>query len=92
MSPLGLLILLVVAFVSGACGEMIAGSKLPGGWLGSIVAGLIGAWLGTSLFQAGPILGGIQVIPAIVGAALFVFILRLITRGVGRTDVTHRVH
>lgn len=78
MSLLGLLILLIVAAVAGACGEMIGGVKVPGGWIGSILVGLIGAWIGSALFHFGPILGGIQIIPAIVGAAIFVLILRLL--------------
>lgn len=84
MDLLGLLILLVVAAVAGAIGEMIAGGKVPGGWLGSIIAGLIGAWLGGMLVHVGPVLGGIQVIPAIIGAALFVFLIRLLS---GRVPV-----
>jgi uncharacterized membrane protein YeaQ/YmgE (transglycosylase-associated protein family) len=81
---LGLLILLIVAAVAGAIGEMIAGGKVPGGWLGSIIVGLVGAWLGGMLIHIGPVLGGIQVIPAIIGAALFVFVIRLFS---GRVPV-----
>lgn len=76
---LGFLILLVVAAIVGAIGEMIAGGKVPGGWLGSILAGLIGAWLGGMLLHIGPVIGGIDVISAIIGAALFVFLLRLVS-------------
>ena len=78
MDLLGLLVLLIVAAVAGACGEMIAGGKVPGGWIGSILAGLVGAWLGGMLIHFGPVIGGIQVIPAIIGAALFVAVLRLL--------------
>jgi uncharacterized membrane protein YeaQ/YmgE (transglycosylase-associated protein family) len=78
MDLIGFLVLLIVAAVAGACGEMIAGGKVPGGWIGSILAGLIGAWIGGMLIHFGPVLGGIQVIPAIIGAALFVLILRLL--------------
>ncbi|MFN3649350.1 MAG: GlsB/YeaQ/YmgE family stress response membrane protein [Armatimonadota bacterium] len=76
---LGFLLLLVVAAVAGACGELIAGGKVPGGMLGSMVAGLIGAWIGGMLVRVGPVLWGIQIIPAILGAAIFVLILRLLT-------------
>ena len=79
MDLLGLLILLVVAAIAGACGELIAGGKVPGGWIGSIIAGLVGAWMGGMLVKVGPVIGGIQIIPAILGAALFVLILRLLT-------------
>ncbi len=78
MDLLGLLVLLIVAAIAGACGEMIAGGKVPGGWIGSILAGLVGAWLGGMLIHFGPVIGGIQVIPAIIGAALFVAVLRLL--------------
>jgi uncharacterized membrane protein YeaQ/YmgE (transglycosylase-associated protein family) len=84
MTLLGFIVLLIVAAVAGALGEMIGGGKVPGGWIGSIVAGLVGAWLGGALLHFGPTIGGIQIIPAIIGAALFVFVLRLIvnaTRG-----------
>lgn len=80
MTLLGFILLVVVAFVAGAIGEAIAGGKVPGGWLGSTVAGLIGAWIGSMLLHFGPVVAGIQLIPAIIGAALFVFILRMLFR------------
>jgi len=82
MSLLGFLILLVVAAIAGACGELIAGAKVPGGWLGSLIAGLVGAWIGGLIVQFGPVIGGVQIIPAILGAAIFVFLLRLLRGGV----------
>ncbi len=88
MTLLGFIILLIVAAVAGAIGEMLAGGKVPGGWVGSIVAGLVGAWLGGMLLKIGPVIGGVQIIPAIIGAALFVFLLRLVMSAT-RTS-THR--
>lgn len=87
MDLLGFLILLVVAAIVGALGEMIGGVDVPGGWIGSILVGLVGAWIGGALFHMGPVIGGIQIFPAIIGAILFVLVLRLIfsaTRGRGR--------
>jgi uncharacterized membrane protein YeaQ/YmgE (transglycosylase-associated protein family) len=84
MDLLGFLILLIVAAIVGAVGEMIGGVDVPGGWIGAIIVGLIGAWLGSMLIHFGPVIGGIQVIPAMIGAILFVLVLRLIlsaTRG-----------
>ena len=78
MTLLGLIVLLIVAFVVGGLGELIGGAKVPGGFIGTIVVGFIGAWLGGALLQLGPVVGGIQIIPAIVGGALFAFVLRLI--------------
>ena len=83
MTVLGFIILLVVAFVAGALGEAIAGRKVPGGWFGSVVAGLVGAWLGSRIMHFGPVLGGVELLPAVIGAALFVFFLRLVL-GAGR--------
>lgn len=88
MTLIGFLILLAVAFVAGAIGEAVAGGKVPGGWIGTIVVGLIGAWLGGALLHIGPTVGGIQIIPAIIGAALFVFVLKLVFRGTRRAT-TH---
>lgn len=85
MTVLGFIVLLIVAFIAGAIGEAIAGAKVPGGGLGSIIAGLIGAWLGGRLLHFGPVIGGIQIIPAIIGAAVFVFLLRLIFSMTRRT-------
>ena len=81
MTLLGFIILLIVAAIAGACGELIAGAKVPGGWVGSIIAGLVGAWLGGLIIHVGPVIEGVQIIPAIIGAALFVFLLRLVMRG-----------
>ncbi len=79
MDLLGLLVLLIVAALVGAIGEMIAGMKVPGGWLGSMLVGFIGAWLGSMLLSFGPSVAGIAIIPAILGAVLFVLFLRLLT-------------
>lgn len=85
MTVLGWIILLIVAAVVGAIGEAVAGVKVPGGWLGSIVVGFIGAWIGGLVLHFGPLIGGIQIIPAIIGAIVFVFALRLVMGGVHRT-------
>jgi uncharacterized membrane protein YeaQ/YmgE (transglycosylase-associated protein family) len=89
MDLLGLLILLLVAAIVGAIGELIVGTKVPGGWIGSILAGLVGAWLGHALLTFGPAIAGIQIIPAIIGAMLFVLLIRLL-RGLF-TAHPHRV-
>jgi uncharacterized membrane protein YeaQ/YmgE (transglycosylase-associated protein family) len=83
-----LLILLLVAGVCGAVGQAIAGYS-RGGCLVSIALGFIGALLGTwiagalglpELFAVN--IGGkpFPIIWSIIGAALFVAVLSLITR------------
>jgi uncharacterized membrane protein YeaQ/YmgE (transglycosylase-associated protein family) len=59
---------------------------MPGGVLGSMIAGFAGAWLGTLLLGAwGPVVAGFAVIPAIIGSALFVFLLGLLGQALSRS-------
>ncbi len=83
-----LLILIVIAAVCGAIGKAIAGGA-RGGLLVSTVLGFIGAllgpWLARQLKLPEPILiqvGGhpFPVLWSIIGAALFVAILHLVSR------------
>jgi uncharacterized membrane protein YeaQ/YmgE (transglycosylase-associated protein family) len=88
MSLLSLLILLLIAGVCGAIGQAIAGTG-RGGILVSIALGFIGALLGTWL--AG-VIGLPEILPvnvagksfpiiwSIIGSALFVALLSLLTR------------
>ncbi|HLF73053.1 MAG TPA: GlsB/YeaQ/YmgE family stress response membrane protein [Anaerolineales bacterium] len=88
MSVLNLLLLLLVAAVAGSIGQALAGYSV-GGCLMSIIVGFIGAWLGSWLsVQLGlpePLtisIGGetFPVLWSIIGSALFVAVLALITR------------
>ena len=40
-----LLVLLIVGALAGLIGERLVGRGMPGGLIGAIVAGLVGAWL-----------------------------------------------
>jgi uncharacterized membrane protein YeaQ/YmgE (transglycosylase-associated protein family) len=84
----GLLILIVIAAVCGALGQAIAGS-VRGGLIVSIVLGFIGAllgpWVAGMLKLPEPFMvtiGGhpFPVLWSIIGAALFVAIIHLISR------------
>jgi uncharacterized membrane protein YeaQ/YmgE (transglycosylase-associated protein family) len=88
MTVTSFLLLLLVAAICGAIGQSLAGYSI-GGCLTSIVVGFIGAFLGTWL--AGLLglpepltvnVGGetFPVLWSIIGSALFVAILALITR------------
>ncbi|GAA4868894.1 hypothetical protein GCM10023310_55730 [Paenibacillus vulneris] len=78
---ISLLITIIMAIVIGAIGSAIAPGGMSGGIIGSMIAGFVGAWLGALLLGTwGPIIGGFAVVPAIVGAALFVFLLTLLSR------------
>ena len=88
MSLPALLILLVIAAVCGALGKAIAGSA-RGGLLVSIVLGFVGAllgpWVAGKLSLPEPFMvnvGGqpFPVLWSIIGAALFVAIIHLVSR------------
>lgn len=88
MSLFGLLFLLLIASISGALGARIAGRRGMG-CLTSIVLGFIGALIGTFIARRLdlPLFPWIRfgdnpfpVLWAVLGAALFVALLNLITR------------
>ncbi len=88
MSLPALLILLVIAAVCGALGKAIAGSA-RGGLIVSIVLGFIGAllgpWVAGKLSLPEPFMVNIggqpfPVLWSIIGAALFVAIIHLVSR------------
>jgi uncharacterized membrane protein YeaQ/YmgE (transglycosylase-associated protein family) len=58
---------------------------IPGGFFVSAIVGIIGAWVGGSLFgHFGPQLAGVSLLPAILGSAILVFCLALLSRGFSR--------
>ncbi|EHL99031.1 GlsB/YeaQ/YmgE family stress response membrane protein [Lentilactobacillus parafarraginis] len=79
---LSLIWTLIIGGVIGAIAGAITSRSMPLGWIGNIVGGLIGAWLGQALLGAwGPQLADIAILPAIVGAVILVFLVSLVTRG-----------
>ena len=52
---------------------------MPMGWVGNIIAGLIGSWLGEMLLGTwGPNVAGMAIFPSIVGAIILVLIVSFI--------------
>ncbi len=81
MSILGFILFLIVAAVCAVLGERLVPNSVPGGFFTSAVVGVVGAWIGGSLLgPIGPSLGGIAIIPCILGSAIFVFLLSLAFR------------
>ncbi|BBA78153.1 MULTISPECIES: GlsB/YeaQ/YmgE family stress response membrane protein [Bacillus] len=75
---------LIVAIIIGWIGSLFVKGSMPGGIIGSMIAGLIGAWIGHGLLGIwGPHLAGFAIIPAIIGAAIVVFLFSLIARSRG---------
>ncbi len=91
MSILHLLVLLLVAGICGAIAEMVVGFS-PGGFVVSIIVGVIGAYLGTilaSYFNLPPFLTikvgsqTIELVWAVLGSIVFLAVISLI-RGTSR--------
>ena len=80
-----LLIFLVVGAVVGVTAERITERRMPFGWLGSIVAGLLGAWLMTDVLHVGIapqlVVADIPLLSAILGAIIVVFAWSMATAG-----------
>lgn len=77
----GVLVTLVVAAVIGWLADQIVPGKLPYGWAGAIVAGLLGSWLGSLVLgDLGPEVGGIALIPALLGAIVLAFAYDLLAK------------
>ncbi len=79
VSLLGLLVTLLIAGVVGWLAYQVVPGRLPFGWVGAVVAGLLGSWLGGALIgHVGPSIGGITILPALVGAIILAVIADLV--------------
>lgn len=82
---IGLVITLFVAGIIGWIADSIVPGRLPYGWLGAIVAGVVGSWIGGLILGGfGPDIAGIAVIPALVGAIILAFAASAFTKVSGR--------
>ncbi|MEF3305191.1 GlsB/YeaQ/YmgE family stress response membrane protein [Paenibacillus sp. GYB003] len=83
---MGIWISILMAVLIGTIGDALVKNKMPGGLFGSMLAGFAGGWLGSLLLGSwGPVIGGFAVIPAIVGSALFVFLLGLLSQALRKS-------
>ena len=85
---LGFIIYLIVAAVVGLIAEAIVGWRVPFGFVGAIIAAIIGIWLLTQVIQItglGDIyIQGVPLIRALIGAIIFVALWHMITYGLSR--------
>ncbi|EUJ33820.1 integral membrane protein [Listeria floridensis FSL S10-1187] len=73
---LHLIWVLIIGAVIGIIAGAITSRKLPLGWVGNILAGLIGSWLGEKIFGSwGPHVAGMAIFPSIIGAIILVAIV-----------------
>lgn len=67
---------LIVGGILGWLAGMILNRDIPGGVIGNIIAGFLGAWIGNSLFgQIGPVWGGFSVISTLLGAIILIVVV-----------------
>lgn len=86
---LGLIVMLVMLSLLGWVIDLIVPGKMPYGWLGGIVAAIIGGLLGGFVFGTfGPAatFSGytLAFIPALLGGIIFAFIVRFVMGMSGR--------
>src|SRR5438132_9064408 len=83
-----LIIYLIVAAIVGFLAEFIVGWRLPFGFIGAIIAALIGIWLMTNVIIITGIgdinLFGVPLFRALIGAIIFVALWHLITYAIWR--------
>ena len=85
MGILGFILYLIVAAVCAWIAERLVPGSIPGGFFTSAIVGIIGAWIGSSMMGAvGPELGGVPLVPCIVGSAVLVFLLSVISHATRR--------
>ena len=66
-----MLLTLAVAGLVGWLADLVVPGELPYGWLGAVVAGVVGGWLGAIVIgNVGPSLFGVYLLPAFVGATI----------------------
>lgn len=84
----GLLFALLMATLVGAAADRIVPGRLPYGMLGATGAGLLGACLGTLLIgKWGPVLFGLPLIPALLGAVIVAVVVEIAMMGMSRRRV-----
>ena len=82
---LNFIIYLIVAAIVGLVAEAIVGWRLPFGFVGAVIAAIIGIWLMTQVIIITGIgdinVFGVPIIRALIGAIIFVALWHLITYG-----------
>jgi uncharacterized membrane protein YeaQ/YmgE (transglycosylase-associated protein family) len=83
-----LIVYLLVALLAGLIAERLVGAALPGGYLGSVLAALLGIVLMVDVLHyavpVAPSLARVPILTAILGAALVLVVWALVARALPR--------
>jgi uncharacterized membrane protein YeaQ/YmgE (transglycosylase-associated protein family) len=75
---IGFLLTVAVAGLVGWAADAVVPGRLPGGWLGAVLAGIVGGFIGTLLLgRIGPTIFDVNIIPAFIGAAAIAVVAEL---------------
>lgn len=89
---LNFILYLVIAAVVGLVAESLVRYHLPFGFVGAIIAALVGVWLMTNVIIIGGLpdfyLFGVPLVRALIGAIILVAIWKLLTYGFARRRYT----
>jgi uncharacterized membrane protein YeaQ/YmgE (transglycosylase-associated protein family) len=76
---------LAVAGLVGWLADLAVPGQLPYGWLGAVVAGVVGGWLGALVIGSiGPAIFGVHILPTFLGAAVLAFGVELLGKSAVR--------
>ena len=77
---IGLMLTLFMAGLIGWAADAVVPGRLPYGWLGAVLAGIVGGFIGHLLIgDFGPGLFGVRIVPAFVGAVIIAVAAQLLT-------------
>lgn len=69
---------LLIGGIIGWIAGIIVGRDIPGGVIGNVLAGFVGAWIGNLFLGSwGPVLGTFYIFPTLLGAIIIVLIVSL---------------
>jgi uncharacterized membrane protein YeaQ/YmgE (transglycosylase-associated protein family) len=80
MGIISFLLFIIIAAVCAWIADFFVPGRIPGGFIVAAIVGVIGAWIGGSLFgHFGPSLAGVALLPTILGSAILIFGLALLS-------------
>ncbi len=79
---MGWIMALIITIVIVAIVERVSKTELPYGWLGNIVVGFIGGWLGQILLKPtwGPTIAGVFIIQTFIGSLVLIIVAKWVMK------------